>query len=122
ALVTVAKKLLDGKVSEVRVSSRLTESPACLVLTKSAMPAHLERMLEQAGRGAGRGKRDLELNPTHPVITKLGALAQANAEDAKLGDLVTVLYEQSLLAEGAQLEDPAGFVKRLTHLMAQAVG
>jgi molecular chaperone HtpG len=109
-------------VNEVRTSDRLVGSPACLVLTKGAMPAHLEKVLRQSGKAPTRGKRDMELNPEHAAVKKLGAIAAENPSDSRLHDLVTVLYEQALLAEGSPLEDPVGFAKRLSALLTQAVG
>jgi len=120
--LSVAKTKLDGKVADVRASSRLVDSPACLVLTRNAMPAHLEKVMRQSGKEIPRGKRDLELNPTHPAVRRLAAIAAENPSDPRLDDLVVLLYEQSLVAEGSPLEDPNGFARRLTSLLTQAVG
>jgi molecular chaperone HtpG len=122
ALVSVAKRILEGKIGDVRTSTRLVDSPACLVLSQGAMPAHLEKVIRQSGKDVTRGKRDLELNPNHPVIRRLSGIAVENPSDPRLNDLVVVLYEQSLVAEGSPLEDPNGFAKRLTSLLTQAVG
>lgn len=119
-LVNAAKKVLEGRVADVRLSSRLRESAACLVLGKGAMPAHLEKVLRQTGKEVPRGKRDLELNPTHPAVAKLAALAEKEPNSPKLGDWVTLLYEQSLVAEGSPLDDPNGFARRITSLLADA--
>ncbi len=120
-LVAAAKKVLDGRVRDVAVSSRLTESPACLVLTGAAMPAHLEKLLARSGKELPKGQRNLELNPTHPAVKALAALAAKNADDPKLADWVKLLYEQSLISEGSPLEDPNGFARRVTALLTQAV-
>lgn len=120
-LLEAAKKALEGKIREVRFSTRLRESPACLVLANDAIPAHLEKILQRAGKDVTRGRRDLELNPEHPIVAKLGALAASDAGDARLSEWLVVLYEQSLLAEGSPLDDPPGFAKRLTSLLAAAV-
>ena len=120
-LVAAAKKVLDGRVREVAVSSRLTESPACLVLVGAAMPAHIEKLLARSGKELPKGQRNLELNPTHPAVKALAALAAKDANDPKLADWVTLLYEQSLISEGSQLEDPNGFARRMTALLVQAV-
>ena len=122
ALLAVAKKSLEGKVADVRTSSRLVDSPACLVLAQGAMPAHLEKVIRQSGKEVPRGKRDLELNPAHPAVKRLAAIAAENPSDPRLDDFIVVLYEQSLVAEGSPLEDPNGFAKRLTSLLTQAVG
>jgi len=120
-LVAAAKKVLDGKVREVSVSSRLRESAACLALAGAAMPAHLEKLLQRSGKDVARGQRDFELNPTHPAVRALAALAAKDADDPKLGQWLTLLYEQSLVAEGSTLEDPNGFARRVTELLVQAV-
>jgi molecular chaperone HtpG len=120
-LVAAAKKVLEGRVREVTVSGRLRESPACLVLAGAAMPAHLEKLLNRTGKEVPRGQRDLELNPTHPAVKALAAIAAKDADDPKLADWVTLLYEQSLVAEGSTLDDPNGFARRVTALLVQAV-
>ena len=122
ALLAVAKRSLEGKVADVRTSSRLVDSPACLVLAQGAMPAHLEKVIRQSGKEVPRGKRDLELNPAHPAVKRLAAIAADNPGDPRLDDFIVVLYEQSLVAEGSPLEDPNGFAKRLTSLLTHAVG
>ena len=122
ALLAVAKRSLEGKVADVRTSSRLVDSPACLVLAQGAMPAHLEKVIRQSGKEVPRGKRDLELNPAHPAVKRLAAIAADNPSDPRLDDFIVVLYEQSLVAEGSPLEDPNGFAKRLTSLLTHAVG
>jgi molecular chaperone HtpG len=119
-LVAAAKKLLEGRVREVSVSARLRESPACLVLAGGAMPAHLEKLLARAGKEVTRGQRDFELNPTHPAVKALAQLAAKDAEDPKLKEWLTLLYEQSLVAEGSTLDDPNGFARRVTDLLVQA--
>ena len=120
-LVAAAKKVLDGKVRDVAVSSRLRESPACLVLAGATMPAHLEKLLARSGKEVPKGQRNLELNPTHPAVKALATLAAKDAADPKLADWVTLLYEQSLISEGSPVEDPNGFAKRVTALLVQAV-
>ncbi|MDB4935053.1 MAG: Chaperone protein HtpG [Labilithrix sp.] len=122
ALISVAKKALEGKVADVRTSGRLVDSPAVLVLAHGAMPAHLEKVIRQSGKEVPRGKRDFELNPAHDAVKRLAAIAAENPSDPRLDDFIVVLYEQSLLAEGSPLEDPNGFAKRLTSLLTQAVG
>jgi molecular chaperone HtpG len=120
-LVTAAKKVLEGRVREVAVSTRLRESPACLVLAGAAMPAHLEKLLARSGKEVPKGQRNFELNPTHPAVKALATLAAKDASDPKLADWVTLLYEQSLISEGSPLDDPNGFARRVTALLVQAV-
>jgi molecular chaperone HtpG len=122
ALIGTAKQTLEGKVREVRTSTRLVDSPAVLVLAQGALPAHLEKVIRQSGKEAPRGKRDLELNPNHPMVKSLAAIAAENPSDSRLRDFVVLLYEQSLVAEGSPLDDPNGFAKRLTSLLTHAVG
>jgi molecular chaperone HtpG len=104
---------LGDKVKEVRITDRLTDSPACLVVDENAASGNLERMLRAAGQQINAAKPILEINPTHPLVEKL----KAGVADETFGDWSHLLFEQSLLAEGGQLEDPAGFVKRLNSLM-----
>jgi molecular chaperone HtpG len=113
ALTERLTRALGEKVKEVRVTLRLTESPACLVADENDMTAGLQRMLKAAGQKVPMAKPILEINAEHPLVQRL----QAETEDARFSDFAAVLFEQSLLAEGGQLEDPAGFVKRLNQLM-----
>ena len=122
ALAAAAKQVLEGKVREVRTSGRLVESPAVLVLAQGAMPAHLEKVMRAAGKEVPRGKRDLELNPNHPVVKQLATIASENPSDGRLHDFIVLLYEQALIAEGSPLEDPNGFQRRLTSVLTHAVG
>src|SRR6185295_13415955 len=112
-LVERMKKALGERVKDVRVTARLTESPACLVADERDLSAHLQRLLKAAGQKAPAGKPILELNPGHPLVVRLNQETQ----EQRFGDLAQVLFDQALLAEGGSLEDPAGFVKRLNQLM-----
>jgi molecular chaperone HtpG len=107
------KKALGETVKDVRVTLRLTDSPACLVADENDMGANFERMLKAAGQNVPSSKPILEINPHHPLVQRL----KDEADEARFGDLAKVLFDQSMLAEGGQLEDPAGFVKRLNQLM-----
>ncbi|MBM3116899.1 molecular chaperone HtpG [Jeongeupia naejangsanensis] len=107
------KTTLDGQIKDVRVTTRLTDSPACLVVENHDMSANLERLLKSAGQDVGGAKPILELNPGHPLVQKL----KSELEGERFGDWTHLLYDQALLAEGGQLDDPAGFVKRLNGLM-----
>jgi molecular chaperone HtpG len=112
-LIERIKKSLGESVKDVRVTLRLTDSPACLVADEHDMGAHYERLLKASGQNVPASKPILEINPQHPLVLRL----KAEAEEARFTDLAKVLFDQSLLAEGGQLEDPAGFVKRLNQLM-----
>ncbi|MDP1594060.1 MAG: molecular chaperone HtpG [Gallionella sp.] len=104
---------LSGRVKEVRVTHRLTDSPACLVADEDDMSGNMARMLKAAGQKIPESMPILEINPQHPVVIRL------KAETQHFDDWAAVLFDQALLAEGGQLDDPAGFVKRINHLMLE---
>jgi molecular chaperone HtpG len=114
-LLEAMKTALGERVKEVRVSHRLTESPACLVVEEGALSGNLERMLKAAGQNVPSSKPILEINPDHRLVLRL----KLETDAQRIADWSTLLFEQSLLAEGGQLEDPASFVKRLNQLMLQ---
>jgi molecular chaperone HtpG len=103
---------LDEQVSEVRVSRRLTSSPACLVLGEGDLALHMQHLLRQAGHHVPESKPALEINPRHPVLQRM-----ASESDERLGEWSHVLLDQAVLAEGGQLSDPAAFVSRLNDLL-----
>jgi len=104
-------KSLGERVKEVRVTHRLTDSPACLVADEHDVSGNLARILKAAGQKAPNARPILEINPKHPVVLRL------KYEEAKFDDWSSVLFEQAMLAEGGQLDDPASFVKRINELM-----
>ncbi|MDP1525220.1 MAG: molecular chaperone HtpG [Rhodocyclaceae bacterium] len=104
-------KSLTERVKEVRVTHRLTDSPACLVADEHDISGNMARILKAAGQAAPLSKPILEINPKHPVVLRL------KYEEAKFDDWSAVLFDQALLAEGGQLDDPATFVKRINDLM-----
>ena len=106
----IAKSLAE-RVKEVRVTHRLTDSPACLVADEHDVSGNLARILKAAGQSGPSSKPILEINPKHPVVLRL------KYEEQKFDDWSAVLFEQALLAEGGQLDDPATFVKRINDLM-----
>jgi len=110
-LVAKIKEALGEKVKEVRITHRLTDSPACLVADEHDMSGNLARMLKAAGQKAPESQPILEINPRHPLVTRL------KYEEAKFADWTSLLFDQALLAEGGQLEDPAGFVKRMNDIL-----
>ena len=115
-LVERIKASLGGRVKDVRVTHRLTESPACLVADEHDVSANLARLLKAAGQGAPASTPILEINPKHPVVQRL------KDEEAKFDDWASVLFDQALLAEGGQLDDPAAFVRRINGLMLDLGG
>ncbi len=114
-LLEAMKTALGDKVKEVRISHRLTESPACLVVEEGALSGNMERLLKAAGQQVPHSKPILEINPTHRLIVRL----KLETDNSRVSEWSALLFEQSLLAEGGQLEDPASFVKRLNQLMLQ---
>lgn len=119
-LLEALVKPLEKWVKEVRLTQRLTQSPACLVGTEFDMSPQLERMLRQieGGPEVGPQKRILELNPEHALITSLAERSKDGADDARLADDAYLLYGYALLAEGSELPDPARFSRLLAELMA----
>ena len=113
-LMEKLQSTLGERVREVRVTHRLTDSPACLVTGEMDMSANLERMLKAAGQEAPSTKPILEINPQHALVARL----ETEADGARFSDWAHLLFEQALLAEGGQLEDPASFVRRLNGLLA----
>ena len=114
-LLERVKKTLDDKVKDVRITHRLTDSPACLVADHYDMSGNLERMLKAAGQPVSASKPILELNPEHPMIVKL----KDEQNEEQFADWSSILFDQALLAEGGQLEDPASFVKKLNAMLLQ---
>ena len=110
-LIKKMKDVLDEKVKEVRITLRLTESPACLVADTYDMSGNLERLLKQAGQQVTHTKPILEINPHHPMVKRL------KTEETHFEDWSHILFDQALLAEGGQPEDPAAFVRRLNDLL-----
>ncbi|MBK8119492.1 MAG: molecular chaperone HtpG [Sulfuritalea sp.] len=109
-------KSLGERVKEVRVTHRLTDSPACLVADEHDVSGNLARILKAAGQKAPPSKPILEINPHHPVVLRL------KYEEKRFDDWAAVLFDQALLAEGGQLDDPATFVKRMNQLMLEMSG
>jgi molecular chaperone HtpG len=112
-LIERVKNALGDAVKEVRVSSRLTESPACLVVDEYDMSQNLARVLKQLGQDAPMPTPIIEINLDHPLMQRM----DNEPDEEKFGELAKVVFDQSLLAEGGQLDDPAGFVHRLNRLM-----
>lgn len=113
-LVEKIKQSLGEQVKDVRVTHRLTDSPACLVSDEHDLSGNLARILKSAGQKAPETKPILEINPTHKLIKRI----EAESADDVFADLAHVLFDQALLAEGGTLEDPASFVKRMNSLIS----
>ena len=112
-LVKHIKEVLDEKVKEVRVTSRLTTSPACLVSDDNDMGRHLEQILKASGQSIPGAKPILEINPDHPIIQKI----IAEKDDDLFSDWSHILFDQALLSEGGQLSDPGNFVNKLNSMI-----
>jgi molecular chaperone HtpG len=105
------KEALKDRAKDVRVTTRLVDSPACLVMEEGDMSAHLARMLKQAGQKVNASQPILEVNAEHPLVKRL-------ENDARFDDLAHIVFDQAWLAEGGQLEDPAAYVQRVTRLLS----
>lgn len=114
-LLERVKAALIEQVAEVRITDRLTDSPACVVVAEHDMGAQMRRILEQAGQKLPDSKPILELNPEHPLVKKL----EQETSESRFGDLAHILFDQANLAEGAQLQDPAAYVQRLNKLLLE---
>ncbi len=114
-LVDKIKKTLGEQVKDVRITHRLTGSPACLVADEQDMGANLERLLKAAGQKVPTAKPILEVNPQHPIVARL----KDEADDERFADWARILLDQALLSEGGELDDPADFVSRLNNLMLE---
>ena len=108
------QSVLEGKVKSVRVSLRLTDSPACLVADEADLGGNLDRILAAMGQNAPDAKPIMEINPDHPLIRQL------DPEHARLGDWTQVLFDQAALSEGAPLPEPAAYVQRVNDLLTRA--
>ncbi|OED40621.1 molecular chaperone HtpG [Chromatiales bacterium (ex Bugula neritina AB1)] len=114
-LIERLKEKLGEQVAEVRVSHRLTTSPACVVLGEQEMAMHMQQLMRQAGHEVPENKPTLEINPTHPIVKKM----DVEPDEDRFGDWSKLLLDQAVLAEGGQLDDAAGFVHRLNELIIE---
>ena len=114
-LVKRMQEVLTERVNTVRVSQRLTDSPSCLVMGEHDMAVHMQQMLKQAGHEVPVSKPDLEINPGHPLVSRL----KDEADDARFSSWSNVLLDQAMLSEGGHLEDPVAFVNRLNDLLQE---
>jgi molecular chaperone HtpG len=111
-------KVLTGKIASARVSSRLTESPAVLVAGEFGLSLRMGRILKQAGQSNPFATLPiLEVNPAHPLVERL----KTAVDETAFGDLAHVLYDQALLSEGGELEDPVSFVQRVNRLIVEGL-
>jgi molecular chaperone HtpG len=118
ALLDRIQKALGDRASGVRITHRLTDSPACLIADEHGMSTNLERLLKAAGQNVPMVRPILEINPEHPIVRRL----KDESDDNRFSDWSQILFDQATLAEGGQLADPATFVKRLNELMLTLAG
>jgi len=117
-LIKRVRETLGEAVKEVRITHRLTDSPACIVKDEQDMSANLERILKSVGQEVPGGKPILELNPEHPLVTRM----REEQDESRFEEWSRILFDQAQLAEGGQLEDPATFVGRLNRLLLELSG
>ncbi|MDP7577556.1 MAG: molecular chaperone HtpG, partial [Pseudomonadales bacterium] len=115
SLIDRIKEVVSENVEEVRVTHRLTDSPACLVVNNDEMGMQMRRILESAGQAIPDTKRIFEINPEHPLVVKLNDETDMD----RFEDLALVLYDQAMLAEGSHLDEPASYVQRLNKLLLE---
>jgi molecular chaperone HtpG len=114
-LIERSQTVLAEKVSEVRLTYRLTDSPACVVVGEADMGAQMRRLLEQAGQSVPESQPIFELNPDHPLVKKL----DQEPDEDRFADLVNILFDQANLAEGGQISDPTAYVRKLNKLLLE---
>lgn len=121
SFLEACQKKLDEYVKQIRVSSRLVDSPACLVTEEHEYSPHLERLLQKGKGGGPKQRRIMELNPDHPIIQKLHDRFEANSDDATMGDAIELLFELALVAEGSEIADPVRLNRLTLDLLQKAV-
>ncbi len=120
-LLAHLQTFLAEDIESVRVSRRLTDSAVCVVSPEGGLTPQMEQMMRAMGQEVPRQKRVLEVNPKHPLITRLYAIHQVNPDDGRLREGAEMLLDQALLAEGAAIKNPAQFARRVAELMAKAI-
>jgi molecular chaperone HtpG len=113
------KNILADSVKEVRTTSRLKDSPACLVADENAMSAHMEKLMKSMGQGVPEQKRILEINGDHPILVNMNARYEKDSKDAELDDWSHLLFEQALIAEGQMVPDPLAYSRRVNSLLVK---
>ena len=119
-LIARCKEVLSEHVSEVKISSRLTDSPACLVMPKGGLPAHLERLIRAQQGDLPPQKRILEINTSHPLLQRMRDELSSKEASSKVNEWIEMLFDQALISEGSPLPDPARFAQRVNALMQTA--
>jgi molecular chaperone HtpG len=120
-LMDVLQAKLQERVRQVRLSGRLTSSPACLVVADQDMSPNLEKLMNQAKGETTRQKRIMEINPDHEIVVKLRERLKNDLKDASIDDFAAILFGYALLAEGSELDDPQEFNQALLRVVGRAV-
>jgi molecular chaperone HtpG len=119
SLLDFMKEVLGDKVKEVRVTDRLADSPACLVVEKGGTHGYVERLFRERGQMVHKHPRSLEINPEHPLVKSMFDIHATSKDDAQLRSWTELLYDQAVLTEGNSLEDPGAFSRKITELLTQ---
>lgn len=121
-LLSFMRKSLEGSVKDIRLSDRLSTSPACLVNGEEGISSQMEQILRAMGQEVPDVKRILEVNPNHPLFAVLKELYDKEEFHEQLKDYCRIIYDQAVLAEGGTIKDPAGFGKKIANLMIKSIG
>ncbi len=113
------KNILADNVKEVRITTRLKDSPACLVADENAMSAHMEKLMKAMGQGVQEQKRILEINGDHPILINMKTRYEKDSKDAELEEWAYLLFEQALIAEGQMVPDPLAYSRRVNNLLVK---
>jgi molecular chaperone HtpG len=116
------KNILSNDIKDVRVTTRLKDSPCCLVTDENETSAHMEKLMKAMGQDVPRAKRILELNGKHAIIANMNALYEKEAKDPRLDEWAKLLYDQAMIAEGQMVKDPSAFTRRINDLLVKASG
>jgi molecular chaperone HtpG len=116
------KKLLEEKIRDVKPSTRLKDSVACLAGDTYDMGSYMEKILKATGQDSGASKRILEINMGHPVVEKLNVMFGENQEDPRVDDYIRLIYDMAVISEGGKIDDPGNFSKMVGHMMADSLG
>ena len=115
-MLTQIKSILQDRIKDVQLTNRLTDSPACIVADENDMGLEMQRILQAAGQQVPSSKPILEINPDHALVKRIHGIE----DDVKFERWINVLFEQAVIAEGGQLDNPADFVKRVNELLIEA--
>jgi molecular chaperone HtpG len=121
SFLATIKEQLKGKVKDVKISNRLKDSPACLVVDENAMDPAMKKLLEQMGQEVPPQEKTLEVNSEHPVVKKLKEIYETDPKSSTISEYADLLYNLSLVVEGEKPENPSAFVKKLSDMMSKSL-